>query len=129
MSKKKHAPCDAVDVGRLRADLESPDEAVRAGAVRSLCPCRAGWELFERHVREVLRLEKDRSRFVRANALHVFRDAAKMQTDGELIYRIQFAEEKLRKKCASRFRPEEAESEAKRKGKSRRRGRSGVVLR
>lgn len=129
MSKKKHADCAASDTVRLMSDLRSPDEAVRAGAVRSLCPCHAGWELFEQHVREVLRLEKDRSRFVRMNALHVFYDAAKMQTEGELVYRTQLAGEMARKKRASRFRPEEARSEARRRGKNKRRGRSGVVLR
>ena len=124
--KKNHADCGGVDERRLVEGLGSPDEAVRSRAVRSLCPCHAGWELFERHVGSVARLERDRSRRVRAEALHVFDDAVKMQNDANMVYRVQAAEELTRGKRASRFRPGEAEALAARRGK--RRGRSGVYL-
>lgn len=123
MRKKKRAACAAVDPVRLLSELESADETVRAKAVRSLCPCHAGWELFERHIGLVSRLGKDHSPAVRAHALHVLEDAAQMHGVGDAGYRMQIAEEMARKKRASRFRP----GEPKRKGG--RRGRSGVILR
>jgi hypothetical protein len=127
MRKKKHAACVAVDAVRLISELQSSDETIRAKAVRSLCPCHAGWELFERLIGIVSQLEKDSSPAVRAHALHVLEDAIKMQSVGDPSYRIQLAEGMIRKKRVSRFRPEEAELVEKRKGK--RRGRSGVILR
>ncbi|HEX8146133.1 MAG TPA: hypothetical protein VF591_02935 [Pyrinomonadaceae bacterium] len=127
MRKKERATCVAVDPERLIAELQSSDETIRAKAVRSLCPCHAGWELFERHIGIVSRLGKDISPAVRAHALHVLEDAIKMHSAGDPSYRIQLAEGMVRKKRVSRFRPEEAELVEKRKGK--RRGRSGVVLR
>ena len=122
MSKKKLDACEAAEHERLLSELQSSDEAVRARAVRSLCPCHAGWELFEQHVPAVLRLEKDCSPAVRANALHVFEDAARMLSVGDPAYRLQTALEKTRGKRASRFRPEE------KKRKPKRRGRSGLRL-
>jgi hypothetical protein len=127
MIKKKHAACVAVDPERLISELQSSDETIRAKAVRSLCPCHAGWELFERHIGIVSQLEKDCSPAVRAHALHVLEDAIKMHSVGDPSYRIQLAEGMVRKKRVSRFRPEEAELVEKRKGK--RRGKSGVILR
>ena len=78
--KKKRAACVAVDSERLISELQSSDETVRAKAVRSLCPCHAGWELFERHIGIVSQLEKDHSPAVRAHALHVFEDAVEMHS-------------------------------------------------
>jgi hypothetical protein len=125
--KKKHAACHAVDSERLISELQSPDETIRAKAVRALCPCHAGWELFEQHIGVVSPLEKDISPAVRAHALHVLEDAMKMHSVGDPGYRRQIAEGMVRKKRVSRFRSEEAELVKKRKGK--RRGRSGVTLR
>lgn len=113
MRRKKKAACPAVDAGRLILDVGSPDECVRGEAVRSLCPCHAGWEAFERHVGVVLHAVRDRSRVVRAHALHVFEDAVRMQLRGEFDYLLQEAEERARKKRASRFRPEEVAPAAK----------------
>ena len=127
MRKKKHAACAAVDSERLISELQSPDETIRAKAVRSLCPCHAGWELFEQHLSAVSRLEKDSSPDVRAHALHVLEDAVKMHSVGDPGYRRQIAEGMVRKKRVSPFRSEEAELVERRKGK--RRGRSGVTLR
>src|SRR5918997_1013385 len=129
MRRKKHAAaCAAVDVEQVLADMHSPDEEVRGRAVRELCPCHAGWETFEQHVGAVSRLTRDGSRAVRAHALHVFQDAAEMHSLGDPAHRLQFMEEMTRKKRASRFRPEEAEREARHKGKVKkwRRGRIGI---
>jgi hypothetical protein len=65
-------------------DFQSPDEKVRADTVCGFCPCHAGWEKFENHVGDVLLMLRDRSRVVRAGALHVFADAARMQLVEEL---------------------------------------------
>ena len=128
MGRKKHAAPAAVDIGRVLADAQSADEEVRGKAVREFCPCHAGWETFERHVTVVSRLTRDASRAVRAHALHVFQDAAEMQSLGDPAHRLQLMEEMTRKKRASRFRPEEAEREERQKGKVKkwRRGRIGI---
>ncbi len=115
----KRARWPAPDIERLLPDLQSPDDDARGEAVRALCPCHAGWEAFEEHVADVLRATRDRSRGVRAHALHVFEDAARMQHAAEFGYDLQEAEARLRRKRASRFRPEEGELEARRKGDSR----------
>jgi len=119
----KRARWPAPDIERLIPDLQSPDDAARGEAVRALCPCHAGWEAFEGHVAEVLRAIRDRSRGVRAHALHVFEDAARMQHAEEFEYDIQEAEEMVRRKRASRFRPEESGLETMRREKIRRRRR------
>jgi hypothetical protein len=123
MRRKKHDAAPRVDDDRLLLEVQSPDGDVRGEAVRSLCPCHAGWAVFERHVGVVLRATRDSDRAVRAHALHVFEDAARMQLQGELGYLLQEAEGMLRKKRASRFRPEEGALEVRRLGKLRRRGR------
>jgi len=128
MGRKKKAAPAAVDIERVLADVQSPDEEVRGKAVREFCPCHAGWETFEQHVVVVSRLTRDKSRAVRAHALHVFQDAAEMHSLGDPAHRLQFMEEMTRKKRASRFRPEEAEREARQKGKVKkwRRGHTGI---
>ena len=108
---KAHA--QAFDEGRHASCIGSPEEEERGGAVRGLCPCYVGWEVFEGHVGEVLRALKDRSRDVRAGALHVLGDAARMQHMGEIDYDVQEAEELLRRKRASHFRPGENGAEEK----------------
>ena len=120
MKKKKHAICAAVDLARLISDLQSSDEAVRAKAVGSLCPCRADWETFEKHMDLVAKLKKDPSRTVRARALHVFEDADQMQSSMYPTYRREAVDEMLHKKQRSRFRSDD-ELEAMQKAKERRR--------
>ena len=119
MGRKKHPACPAIDGERLLRDMQSPDETVRGKTVRGLCPCHAGWEAFERHVSLVLRAIGDRSRGVRAQALHVFHDAARMQLTDELDDRLQEAAERVREKRPSRFRPGERTLEARRGDKIR----------
>lgn len=121
MPKKKQTVCTTFDDGRHALEVGSPDEEVRGDAVRSLCPCRAGWEVFEGHVGEVLRAFKDPSRAVRAHALHVFEDAARMRHAEEREYYLQCAEDVLTRKRPSRFRPGEGGLEERHKARLRRR--------
>ena len=120
MTKKKQDVCSPIDTECLLLDMQSPDEEVRAGAVRSLCPCHAGWEVFERHVTVVFQGLRDRSHAVRVHALHVFDDAAQMRFAAEYEYRLQEVDEMLQKKRASRFRAKEAALEARRREEMRR---------
>ena len=111
------------DIGRLDTDLQSSDEDARARGVRGLCPCHAGWEVFEQHAGVVLRMLRDRSRVVRANALHVFEDASRMQSASDLSYQLAPGEERLGEKRAQRFRSMEERMEARRESRNRRRKR------
>jgi hypothetical protein len=61
------------DLARILCELESPDPATRASAVRQLCPCRGTrWEVpvFP----EVLKLRDDPSPVVRHAVLHDLRE-------------------------------------------------------
>lgn len=116
---KQHAASTTVDLECLLVNLQSPDEAVRAKAVRSLCPCRAGWQLFERHMDIVARLKKDPSLAVRTHALHVFEDAGEMQSSGLPTNPREITNDMLRKKRASRFQPDEEELQAAQKARVR----------
>ncbi|HEX5885164.1 MAG TPA: hypothetical protein VFY67_11555 [Pyrinomonadaceae bacterium] len=102
-------------------DLQASDEVRRGESVRSFCPCHAGWEVFEQHVTEVLHSLKDGSRVVRAHALHVFDDAARMQSVDDLHYSLEPGEKKLdEKRACSRFRSMEERVEARRDKRLRR---------
>ena len=111
------------DVESRLPDLQSPDEGVRGDAVRGLCPCHAGWVAFESHVGEVMRLLRDPSRAVRAHALHVFEDAARMCSAEELGYYVEGGEERMGEKRAQRFRSMAERLEARRDKRTRRRKR------
>jgi hypothetical protein len=104
---------------RLFADLEVSNDAVRG--VRSLCPCHAGWEVFEENVSVVLRLLRDPNHVVRAHALHVFEDAARMQATEDLQYYLEAGEERIGEKRAAGFRSMEDRLEARRNRKLRKR--------
>jgi hypothetical protein len=75
----ERAQAAAVDPEQLLADLRASDEATRAKAVRSVCPCRLGWETFQETMDTLKERAKDASPHVRAQALHVFEDAYGMQ--------------------------------------------------
>jgi len=112
------APAEA---GPIRSPLDQVvrevvgcPEAVRGDAVRYLCPCHAGWELFEEHVGVLHRLLKDPSDVVRRHALHVFEDAARMQSRGDLEYCVEADEEKIGEKRTSCYRSMEQRFEARR---------------
>ena len=101
MTKRKYNT--PVDEEQLLRGLQSPDAAVRARATRSLCPCHAGWEIFEQRFDLVELLKKDASPEVRANALHVFEDATEMQSEGYPTHPREVTDEMLRTRRASRF--------------------------
>jgi hypothetical protein len=103
--------CIQLDPEQLRSELRSSDENVRARAVRALCPCHAGWKPFEQNLELVSQLQKDASPIVRAAALHVFEDAAEIQSSGYPTNPREVSNEMIRKKRASRFplEPEEIE--------------------
>ena len=111
----------APDIKRLLPDLQSPDAETRGDAVRGLCPCHAGWEAFEAHVGEVLRMLRDPSRAVRAQALHVFGDATRMCETDDLDYYKEDGEERIGEKRAQGFRSMEQRLEARRNSRIRRR--------
>ncbi|HLV97766.1 MAG TPA: hypothetical protein VKT82_03720 [Ktedonobacterales bacterium] len=68
-----------IDIARILADLDVPDECTRARAVRDLCPCRVGYAIYEQYISEVKRLQKDASALVRKAALHVEEDAFRLE--------------------------------------------------
>lgn len=68
-------PVTSDDLQRILRDLESPDEEVRASALREVCPCRMSWESFELLRKPALRLRKDPSPLVRKLADHIEEDA------------------------------------------------------
>ena len=59
----------------LLTQLRDPDDEVRVKALHRVCPCGAGFGVYERFRGEVRRLKKDPSPRVRAAALHVEQDA------------------------------------------------------
>ncbi len=128
MRVRKNNCATAVDLDCLLSDLQSPDATVRAQAVRSLCPCHAGWEMFEQLFSIVSRLTRDGSPAVRAHALHVYEDALKIQSIEDSAHRLETVEEALCRKRASRFGDKEAKFKVKRSGTVKGR-RSGFVLR
>lgn len=114
----KRARWATPDIECLLRNLESPDEEVRGDAVRGLCPCHAGWDVFEQQVSVVLLSLKDRSREVRAQALHVLEDAARLQIAGDLRYYHVPGEERIGEKRA-RFRSIAQRLEARRDRRNR----------
>ena len=122
--KKKIAD---VDRERLLSDLQSPDELVRTRALGSLCPCRNDWELFEQYVSAISQLTRHRCPEIRARALHIFGDAALIQSIGDAEYRFQSVEDVLRKKRAPLSRGEEGRLEVRRSGRFKKRKGSFVL--
>ena len=107
-------------------DPKSPDEEARGHGVGEFCPCHAGWEVFESHVGEVMRAMRDPNRAVRAGALHVYHDAAKMQREADLgYYRAdeEDRESRIGEKRAQRYRSMEERLEARKGNRERRRKR------
>ena len=116
---KKRDSWVAPDFERLLPDLRSSDEEARGNAVRGLCPCHVGWDSFEDHVGDVLKMLRDPSRDVRAQALHVFDDAARMQSAEELNYYHEAGEERIGEKRAMGFRSIAERLEARRDHRAR----------
>lgn len=76
--------------------LTSDDPETRAKAVRSLCPCRVGWDAYGEHVLDVERLAKDEDPKVRQYALHVRDDAAILEYRADRAERAEAAAERRR---------------------------------
>jgi hypothetical protein len=111
----------APDVKQIEEDLQVTDEGLRSKAVGGLCPCHAGWELFEKKVDTVIRSLRDPSHVVRRSALHVLEDAAVMQAREDLKYYLEPVEERMGEKRASPFRPMERRLEARARRRAERR--------
>jgi hypothetical protein len=80
VAKRKHRRCrPAPDPGDVLAGLRSADADTRVSALRPVCPCGAGFGLYERLRSEVKRLQKDPDSRVREMALHVERDACQIE--------------------------------------------------
>ena len=127
---KKRSRWASSNIERRLPDMQSPDEVVRGDVARGLCPCHAGWEVFEQHVSLAFRLLRDPSHVVRAHALHVFEDAARMMLAEDLRYHLEAGEEKIgEKRC--RYRSIEQRLEARRNNRirklQRRRGRQDAA--
>ena len=76
VARHKHRRCRPVpDPDMLLAQLRSADDEVRVKALHRVCPCGAGFVVYERFRGEVKRLQKDPSPRVRAAALHAEQDA------------------------------------------------------
>jgi hypothetical protein len=95
VAKRKRRACrPAPGPEVLLAQLRSPDEQIRVKALHRVCPCVAGFLVYERFRGEVRRLQKDPSPRVRAAALHVERDACLIE---ELDARLDQAAEQGRR--------------------------------
>jgi hypothetical protein len=60
---------------RILSDLYSLDEATRANAVEAVCPCRMGFEGFQRAMDIVTTMRKDPSKEVRKRVQHVLEES------------------------------------------------------
>ncbi len=98
---------ESVDVAEILEGMNSPDEAVRARAARSVCPCRLGWGPFEQCLPHVSALTKDPSPLVRKAALHVFEDAFEMESMGMPTNPREARNEMLATRRRHRWRTEE----------------------
>ena len=127
---KKVARWAKPDIKNLVADTQASDEDVRGEGVRSFCPCHAGWEVFEQNIRVVLRHLRDPNRAERAHALHVFEDAARMQTAADLSYYVEPGEERIgEKRACARYRSIQERLEARRERKIRKsKRRRGIAV-
>lgn len=109
------------DIERAVTEAQVSDEVVRGSAVRTFCPCHAGWSAFEEHIDVVTRGLRDSSRIVRRNALHVFDDAARMQLAEDLRYCVEDGEEKIgEKRACARYRSMEQRLFARREKRNAR---------
>jgi len=111
------------DVKKIEADLQATDEILRSHGVRGLCPCHGARDVLEQKVDVLMRSLRDPSRVVRRMALHVFDDAAIMQSKEELKYYLEPGEEKIGEKRALHFRSMEQRLEARTKRKIQKRKR------
>jgi hypothetical protein len=93
VQERRRRPFTEADAARILAEMESPDEVVRAQAVRQVCPCRVSWDAFDRLRKAAQHLQRDPSPLVRANARHVEEDAREVLALEALWERVQEADE------------------------------------
>ncbi len=93
VEQRRSRPLGEDEAAGILVELQSPDEVVRARAVRQLCPCRVPWEVFDRLRKIAQQLQRDPSPLVRANARHVEEDAREVLALEALWQRVQEAEE------------------------------------
>lgn len=79
VDQRRSHPPSAAHIARLLDEMRSPDEQIRAQAVRQVCPCRMPWNVFGRVRKAAQRLQKDSSPLVRANARHIEEDAGEIE--------------------------------------------------
>ena len=89
VERHRAQPAGEADVRRILTAMQSEDEITRANAVREIFPCRMQWELFERLRKAARPLRKDPSPLVRANALHIEKDAGHIASLEALSERVQ----------------------------------------
>jgi hypothetical protein len=71
VERRRSNPPGAADIARILAEMQSPNEEIRAHAVEQVCPCRVPWHMFHQLRKAAQQLRKDPSLMVRANARHV----------------------------------------------------------
>lgn len=80
MAKPSRRRCGPADPDAVLARLRSADPQARVTALHAICPCGAGFLLYEQLRCEVQQLQKDPDSAVRAAALHVEHDACEIET-------------------------------------------------
>jgi hypothetical protein len=89
VEQKRSRPPTEQQVEHTLAEMCSPDENVRAEAVRHLCPCRVPWSIYQQNLGAVQALQKDSSPQVRRAALHLDEDAIKLERMEERLQKAQ----------------------------------------
>ena len=93
-------------IDQLLAEMASADPAVRANAVRQICPCRMPWPVFTRLRKVAKQLQHDPDPTVRANALHVEEDARMVASmEGEIEFLREWEDEHAQTTYGSKQRP------------------------
>jgi vesicle coat complex subunit len=84
MAKKQHAQeaCNPGEMDRILNDLRSSDETTRARAVGVVCPCRMGFDGFQRAMDIVTTMRKDPSKKVRKTVIHVLEESYQLAGNG-----------------------------------------------
>jgi hypothetical protein len=86
------------DPRQLAAGLSSTDPAARLKTLRSICPCRMGWQAFDACRPLVQALRKDADPEIRRVAQHVMADAFQMKSEGQATSRAQVSNDMAARK-------------------------------
>lgn len=70
---------DADDIPRLLDELSSPDQDLRASALREICPCHMSWDVFLQLRKSVQLLRSDPYENIREIAYHIEEDASHLE--------------------------------------------------